>query len=234
MSTLCGSQPPDIFYIDLGEARLVSFNLSFLFYFLFLFIYLYLYLYFLFINFDRKRCNRIKAIATLRLPEELADMPSMFFCMGPFGMFSNKGDRIGMTTYAPETNIAVTSSSGELEPEFSHMYFKFPEREKNLKGQRIVAGISKLIPDLRKAEVLKVNVGIVQTFMNEDTIDHGFQIGNLGFIHDPTKGGIHKRNYSGVEEPMPGYIINACMKLIYCFDNAKLVKDIMLRSLSGD
>ena len=149
-------------------------------------------------------------------------------------MFSNKGDRIGMTTYAPETNVAVTSSSGELEPEFSQMYFKFPEREKNLKGQRIVAGISKFIPALHKAEVLKVNVGIVQTFMNEDTIDHGFRIGNLGFIHDPTKGGIHKRNYSGVEEPMPGYIINACMKLIYCFDNAKLVKDMMLRSLSGE
>lgn len=55
-----------------------------------------------------------------------------------------------------------------------------------------MAGISKFIPDLRKAEVLKVNVGIVQTFMNEDTIDHGFQIGNLGFIHDPTKGGIRK------------------------------------------
>ncbi|KAJ7382797.1 hypothetical protein OS493_032757 [Desmophyllum pertusum] len=31
----------------------------------------------------RKRCNRIKAIATVHLPEDLANMPSMFFLHGP-------------------------------------------------------------------------------------------------------------------------------------------------------
>ena len=138
-----------------------------------------------------------------------------------------------MITFAPETNIAVTSSSGELEADFSRIYHDLSERKKYLKGQRILAGVSKFIPKLRHAKLMKVTIGNIQTFMNEDTIDHGFQIGNLDFIHDPAKGGIAKRDYSGVEVPLPGYVLNACMKLIHCFHNAGLVKDI-LTSLSED
>lgn len=175
----------------------------------------------------KKRCNRIKAIATIRLPEDLASLPSMFFCMGPFCMFSNKGNGVGMITYAPETNIAV-SSSEELEPEFARIYFNHSENEKNVKGQKILAGVSKYIPKLKQAKVTKVKLGIIQTFMDEDTIDFGFKIGNLDSLHDPDVGGIYKRDYSGVEVPMPGYIVNACMKLLYCFDNAELVKGLIL------
>ena len=118
----------------------------------------------------------------MRLSEELANLPSMFFCMGPFDMFCNKGDGTGMMTYAQETNIAMTSSSGELEPAFLQMYFNLSDRDKHIRGQRIVAGVSQFIPALRNSKVLKVNIGIVQTFISEDTIDHGFQIGNLGFF----------------------------------------------------
>ena len=175
----------------------------------------------------RKRCNRIKAIATVRLPDDLANMPSMFFCMGPFCMFSNKGNQIGMITYAPETNIAVTSS-GELEPEFCRIYFNMSENEKYVKGQKILAGVSKYIPKLKNAALIGVKLGIIQTFIDEDTIDFGFKIGNLDSLHDPTTGGIYKRDYSGVEMPRPGYIVNACMKLLYCFDNAQLVRDLIM------
>ena len=136
-----------------------------------------------------------------------------------------------MMTFAPETNIAVTSSSGELEPDFFRIYFRLLESEKYKKGERILAGVSEFIPKLRHAKLMGVNIGIIQTFMDEDTIDHGFQIGNLDFIHDPVKGGIGKRDYSGVEQLLPGYIINACMKLIYCFDNAELVKNIITGSI---
>ena len=134
-----------------------------------------------------------------------------------------------MITFAPETNIAVTSCSGELEAGFSQIYYDLSERKKYLKGQRILAGVSQFIPKMRHAKLMKVTIGIIQTFMNEDTIDHGFQIGNLGFIHDPVSGGIAKRDYSGVEVPLPGYVLNACMKLIYCFHNAGLVKNILTR-----
>ena len=61
----------------------------------------------------------------------------------------------------------------------------------------------------------------------------GFKVGNLDLLHDPHVGGIYKRNYSGVEEPRPGYIINACMKLLYCFDNAEIVKDLILSKSAG-
>ena len=145
-------------------------------------------------------------------------------------MFSNKGNGIGMITFAPETNIAVTSSSpDELESDLHQVLHYLSEDEKLAKGKRIVKGVSKFIPKMRDAKLTKVAIGVIQTFLDEDTIDHGFKIGNLDFIHDPTIGGISKRNYSGVEEPIPGYIINACMKLIYCFDNAKLVKDAIVR-----
>ena len=135
-----------------------------------------------------------------------------------------------MMTYAPETNIAVTSSSGELEGGFFRIYHNLLEKEKYLKGQQILAGVSRFIPKMRHAKLVKVTIGVIQTFMDEDTIDHGFRIGNLDFIHDPVKGGIAKRDYSGVEVPLPGYVLNACMKLVYCFRNAELVKDIITRS----
>ena len=76
-----------------------------------------------------------------------------------------------------------------------------------------------------------VKLGIIQNLMDKDTIDFGFKVGNLDLLHDPHVGGIYKRNYSGVEEPRPGYIINACMKLLYCFDNAEIVKDLIYRNL---
>ena len=65
---------------------------------------------------------------------------------------------------------------------------------KLIKGQTILAGVSEFIPKMRQATLKKVNIGIIQTFMDEDTIDHGFQIGNLDFIHYPIKGGICKRD----------------------------------------
>ena len=79
-----------------------------------------------------------------------------------------------MITFAPETNIALTSSSGELEADFSRIYHDLSERKKYLKGQRILAGVSKFIPKLRHVKLMKVTIGIIQTFMDEDTIDHGF------------------------------------------------------------
>ena len=51
-------------------------------------------------------------------------------------MFSNKGYRVGMLTYAQETNMTV-STSEELEPEFEHVFFNLSKtrntpRVKNL------------------------------------------------------------------------------------------------------
>lgn len=59
--------------------------------------------------------------------------------------------------------------------------------------------------------------------MDESMFDFGFKIGNLDFIYNLLKGEIVKRNYSGVEELILGYVINVCIKLIYCFDNVYFV-----------
>ena len=50
-------------------------------------------------------------------------------------MFSNKGNRVGKLTYAPETNMAV-STSEELEPEFEHVFLNLTENEKYAKGKK--------------------------------------------------------------------------------------------------
>lgn len=60
--------------------------------------------------------------------------------------------------------------------------------------------------------------------------DFGFKIGNLDFIYNLLKGEIVKRNYSGVEELILGYVINVCIKLIYCFYNVYFVKDILVKN----
>ena len=171
---------------------------------------------------DRKRCNRIKAIATVRLPKSLVNKPSMFFCMGPFCTFSNKGNGIGMLTYAPETNMAASAS---VELELAQIFSNASENDKNIKGQRIIEGVSSYIPEMKNAKLVKVNYGIMQTFMDTDTIDFGFRIGDLDFLHHPKSGGIYKRDYSGIEMPRPDYIINACVKLLYFCSNAALVRD---------
>ena len=82
-----------------------------------------------------------------------------------------------MLTYAQQTNMAV-STSEELEPEFEHVFFNL-SKTRNTPREKILAGVSKYIPKLKQAKVTKVKLGIIQTFMDEDTIDFGFKVGNL-------------------------------------------------------
>ncbi len=52
-----------------------------------------------------ERTNRIKLIASIKLPLQAQNAPSMFTAMGPFTMFSNEGNGNGKTTFAPVTNM---------------------------------------------------------------------------------------------------------------------------------
>ncbi|XP_032239656.2 uncharacterized protein LOC116619221 [Nematostella vectensis] len=174
----------------------------------------------------RKRRNRLKAIATISLPPKMLEAPSMFFCMGAYAMFSNKGNGVGMVTYAPETNIAV-SSSQVIEPEFQRLLFGQSVEEKSSKGKAILEGVCQFIPGLKDAEIRKVEFGVIQTFMDEEPTSSSFKIGNLDFLHDPKFGEINKRDYSGVEMPTARYVVNACMKLLYCYDNAVQVVQLI-------
>lgn len=51
------------------------------------------------------RTNRIKLIASIRLPNGKEATPSMFSAMGAYAMFSNEGAGKGKATYAPVTNF---------------------------------------------------------------------------------------------------------------------------------
>jgi len=52
-----------------------------------------------------ERTNRMKLIASISLPENAINIPSMFTAMGPFTMFSNEGNGKGKITFAPVTNM---------------------------------------------------------------------------------------------------------------------------------
>lgn len=66
------------------------------------------------------RTNRAKVLVKVKLPDELLNKNSMFFCMGPHCMFSNMGDGYGMMTYAPETN---KENSTSLVPSESYLAY---------------------------------------------------------------------------------------------------------------
>jgi hypothetical protein len=112
---------------------------------------------------DGTRTNRLKCLLEVKLPPELQEMNSSFFCMGPFCMFSNMGDGRGMMTFADVTNFAVSTSlrideniEYYLSPHVSHA-------EKEKIGAEILSGVSQYIPAMAKAIFLDVKFGIVQT-----------------------------------------------------------------------
>ena len=179
----------------------------------------------------KPRLNRVKAIATIELPPEIKYMHSMFFCMGPFCMFCNKGDGTGVITYAPVTNIGFFTTD-RMPPELEHIMNNMTGDEKiRIYGKAILEGVSLYIPKLASAKILKVETGIVQTYLTSDHCEYDFVLGDNCFIHDPSSSaGIHQRNYSGVEKLAPGFVVNSCMKLLYCMDNAKVVRKIFTKN----
>ncbi len=162
------------------------------------------------------RTNRLKAIATVQLPDSLTKAPSMFFCMGPHAMFSNMGNGTGMITYAPETN--VKSSTALIPEEDIQQYLNQPRSERvKLQGKelgdKIVKGISKYINLMELATLIDIKFGIIKTLGKVD-------------IYDPNSQ-FHRRDDYGVSEERMGWINNSCMKLLYFLENAKKVNKLL-------
>lgn len=170
------------------------------------------------------RTQRLKVLAEVETPQELIHQNSKFFCMGPHCMYSNMGWNaekqkfISLMSYAPKTNIQ-SSTAIEL-PKAMALYLKpdrTPDEDAELQeiiqeqqfAQHIVGGVAKYIPAMKNANILGLRFGIVKTTGTVDIFDH-----NSPF---------HERNYSGVEEFVLGFIVNAPMKLLYGPNNAKLV-----------
>ena len=86
-----------------------------------------------------------------------------------------------MLTYAPETNIAVTTSE-ELEPEFERVFFNLSEDEKCAKGKKILAGVSKCIPKLKTSQSDKCKAWHYPKLHGQRYNRFRFQSRKLGFV----------------------------------------------------
>ena len=84
----------------------------------------------------RKRCNRIKAIITVRLPEALVHMPSMFFLL--YGtllhVFQQRKQswNVDLCTRDKHRREFLWRTG----PEFEHVFFNFSEDEKCAKDKK--------------------------------------------------------------------------------------------------
>ena len=166
------------------------------------------------------RTNRLKALLHVRLPDSMLNFHSMFFCIGAFCMFSNMGDGTALVSYAPVTNINMSTEVSVSTDTFRLLTAGPTEKESLLLSDGIRRGAAPFIPGLENAEVLGLNFGIVQTL---GTV-------NLHNVNSP----FHKRAYFGVRSESAGWISNPCMKLLYLLENGDIVKNILEEQFGKD
>ncbi len=155
---------------------------------------------------NTRAVNRLKTLLELRLPESLVDLPSTFFCIGPFAMFSNMGHGRGMVTYAPGTNVHAYPAGDGVAEIMRALDGHTPRAADEVLAARILAGVASFIPAMADAEPVALRYGVVRT--------HGSS------VLDDRDSDIHRRDYSGVRVEAPGLITNAATKLIYFLRNA--------------
>lgn len=155
------------------------------------------------------RTNRAKTLVKIKLPDELKEKNSMFFCMGPHCMFSNIGGGYGLITYAPETNL---QNSTDLIPAKNYLDIinGHMSNKKQLKiAKNIVLGVSDYIPAMVNAEIIEVRFGTVQVEGKADIFDRSSRM--------------HERDYMGIKYLEDGFVSLSCMKLLYGDGNAKII-----------
>jgi hypothetical protein len=168
--------------------------------------------------------NRLKVLLEVELPETLRNANSMFFCMGPHCMFSNMGNGRGLMSYAPQTNICDWKAGSDIpnEAQIKRLLMQQPtEQEIQDYGNVIQSGVSQYIPQMKKAKILNTRFGIVKI------------PGNNADIFD-CKSDIHKRDEFGVEELIPGWFENNCMKLMFFMVNGELVLERLTNRIKND
>lgn len=168
-----------------------------------------------------KTTNRLKSIISVTLPVEMYETPSMFFCMGPYAMFSNLGNGRGKVTYAVKTNMGNADADGPLSAEIEQYLNGTASKEQTQRiGQEILAGATHFVPGLAQATVEEVAFGIVRTRGTIEEVS----------IYNP-KGKIGERDYGWVRlYKVPNsnsnviIIQNDCMKITYSDANGKDIR----------
>ena len=169
---------------------------------------------------SQPRSNRLKALLRVRLPNSMLNSHSMFFCMGPFCTLSNLGDGTALMTYAPVTNIEI-STEVTVSNNMDRLLTRGATKEEfRLLSEGILRGVACFIPALEQAEILDLGFGIVQT--------HGTV--NLKDMNSP----VHKRAYLGVRSEGAGWVSNPGMKLLYLLENGRITTDILEQQFHDD
>ena len=107
-------------------------------------------------------------------------------------MFSNLGDETGLLSYAPVTNITM-SSDASISEKMHRLLEQGPsEKEFHSISEGIVRGTMAFIPELANVKIVGLRFGIVQTL---GTVD----------LCDPNSP-VHTRAYFGVRSETAGWI----------------------------
>ena len=171
-------------------------------------------------NYFIPRTNRLKVLLHVRLPSSMLNFHSMFFCFGAFCMLANLGDGTALVSYAPVTNINMSTDVSVGTDTLRLLTVGPTEKESLLLSNGIRHGAATFIPELENAEVIGLNFGIVQTLGTVNLLD-----ANSPF---------HKRAYFGVRSESAGWISNPCMKLMYLLENGDIVADILEEQFKKD
>lgn len=152
--------------------------------------------------------NRLKVLLRAKLPPRLRERSSMFFCMGPFAMFSNMNDGEGMMTYAPVTNIGAAQAGDEEALAKINRILRdgVDAAESQRLADALHHGVARFIPAMGEAVPVALKFGVVRTRGECDLWDKDSDV--------------HHRDYAGVRVESDDFITNAATKLIYFARNA--------------
>ncbi|KTC66748.1 FAD dependent oxidoreductase [Legionella birminghamensis] len=170
-----------------------------------------------------ERTNRLKALIKLKLPEELVNANSMFFCMGQHCMISNMGNGYAMGTYAKETNMEMSDGLNISERAQRLIDGGATQEEINDISKKMLEGMAKYIPALSKAEFDGLLFGIIQTLgkLTREELNNPHHAFNC-------------RDDHAVVSEMIGLISNPCMKLFYFLDNGELVTNLLEQQMQAE
>ncbi len=180
--------------------------------------------------------SRLKFLAEVYIPEDIAHMNHSFFCVGPFAMFTNETSKdvlqnIAKITYANVTNVLGCDQMAECQDQkrinlWKGIYNKIgnisiaewhkmvdnggiTEEMAQIIGAEIIKGVAEYIPQMSKATLRRLLPGYVLSS----------QEGKSDISAIDSK--IHKRSEGGINKVVEGFWSAKAMKLFGCVNIAK-------------
>jgi hypothetical protein len=192
--------------------------------------------------------SRLKFLAEVRIPEDIARMNHSFFCVGPFAMFTNESSEdkdmlqnIAKITYANVTNVLGCDQMAECQDQkrialWQDIYKRIgnisiaewykmvdndsiTEEMAQIIGTEIIKGVAEYIPQMNKATLIRLLPGYVLSS----------QEGKSDISAIDSK--IHKRSEGGINKVAEGFWSAKAMKLFGC---VKIAEQLMLEQFPDE